>query len=201
MPRPRTQPKTAVVTQAMHLFWRRGYEPTSVDDLVRETGVSRHSLYGDYGGKEGLFMAALEAYSRDVVTPAFGRVEHETAQLEAVSLYFNEQISHGAARGFPGAGCLMANTMTEAAPHNAAIGARVDAHNARLCAGFRHALVNTRGGSLDESAANSMAEPMAVALMVFANGLWSFSRTVTDAAPLHAAVRHMLQLVEMRIAR
>jgi TetR/AcrR family transcriptional regulator, transcriptional repressor for nem operon len=47
----------------MHVFWRRGYSATSIDDLVREVGVNRASLYKTFGDKHALFVTALEHYS------------------------------------------------------------------------------------------------------------------------------------------
>ena len=61
----------------MHCFWRHGFEATSVDALVKSVGISQQGLYGDFGGKEALFAACLETYSREVVSPAFAQVEFE----------------------------------------------------------------------------------------------------------------------------
>ena len=48
------------LTRAMHAFWTRGYEATSMQDLVAATGVNRASLYATYGDKRALFTAAVE---------------------------------------------------------------------------------------------------------------------------------------------
>ncbi|MFC0842139.1 helix-turn-helix domain-containing protein [Streptomyces noboritoensis] len=55
MPRPREFEPDAVVDQAMLRFWLRGYRATSVEDLVKATGVKPGSLYGAFpGGKHTL---------------------------------------------------------------------------------------------------------------------------------------------------
>jgi AcrR family transcriptional regulator len=46
----------------MELFWRQGYEGTSLTDLTRELGLTRPSLYAAFGSKEGLFLKALDLY-------------------------------------------------------------------------------------------------------------------------------------------
>ena len=51
-----------VLDQVMRVFWRLGYEATSVQDLTDATGLGRGSLYGAFGSKEGLFLAVLEHY-------------------------------------------------------------------------------------------------------------------------------------------
>ena len=50
----------------MQAFWERGYEATSVDDLVQCMGINRFSLYSTFGGKHQLFVAALERYRLNV---------------------------------------------------------------------------------------------------------------------------------------
>ena len=46
----------------MLVFWDRGFEATSVDDLASTMGISTSSLYATFGGKEELFLAALDHY-------------------------------------------------------------------------------------------------------------------------------------------
>jgi len=48
--------------RAMKLFWRQGYEGTSIADLTRELGVTRPSLYAAFDSKETLFLKALDLY-------------------------------------------------------------------------------------------------------------------------------------------
>ena len=59
MGRPRTFSEPDVVASASAVFARRGFAATSVDDLVRATGVGRASLYGAFGSKDGLFQRCL----------------------------------------------------------------------------------------------------------------------------------------------
>ena len=48
--------------KAMHLFWERGYEATSIQDLVDATGVQRQSLYDTFGSKHEIFLRSLTRY-------------------------------------------------------------------------------------------------------------------------------------------
>lgn len=59
MGRPRSFDTSAAVAAAAEVFRKRGYESTSVDDLVVATGLQRGSLYGTFGSKLGIFSAAL----------------------------------------------------------------------------------------------------------------------------------------------
>src|SRR5688572_23507009 len=62
MARPKTYERTDVLAKATDLFARKGYEGAHLQELVEVTGLNRFSLYKEFGGKEGLFQAALEAY-------------------------------------------------------------------------------------------------------------------------------------------
>ena len=62
MSRPISYDPDAAVDRAVDLFWTHGYQALSVDDIVRETGLNRHSLYARFGNKFGLLQAALDRY-------------------------------------------------------------------------------------------------------------------------------------------
>ncbi|MEM7504541.1 MAG: helix-turn-helix domain-containing protein [Pseudomonadota bacterium] len=194
MPRPRTHTKTSLAASAMEVFWMQGYNATSLDDLVNATGVSRHGIYGDFGGKRELFLASLDHYREAVVTPAFEAVEADRADLTAVAGYFEHQIQRAEELGLPGRGCLMANTMTEVAPRDDEVRKLVSAHADRLRCGFANALRN-------EAGAKPVAdlEDVAQCLAVFTQGLWSASRVTDDAESLRRSVALMLSLVAARI--
>ncbi|MCD1642892.1 TetR/AcrR family transcriptional regulator [Aurantimonas coralicida] len=60
--RPLSFDRDAALVSAMHLFWRHGYEPTSVADLTRAMGISAPSLYAAFGDKRRLFLEAVDRY-------------------------------------------------------------------------------------------------------------------------------------------
>jgi len=196
MPRTKTHTEQSLSQAALQTFWQRGFYATSVDDLVKATGASRHSIYADFGGKHELFLSCFDQYQETVVTPAFARVEAAGADFASVAEYFEVQISLAEASDGPRPGCFVANAATEVAPHDTAVLARVQAHNDRLISGFRNVLRTEASATLsDEKAAD-----IAMALCVFTNGLWSASRTVSDAGALRRAVTTYLGSVKREIA-
>ncbi|MBE2180964.1 MAG: TetR/AcrR family transcriptional regulator [Chthoniobacterales bacterium] len=62
--RPRAFDAAAALERAMEVFWRKGYEGTSLTDLTRAMGISRPSLYAAYGNKETLFRKVMDRYGR-----------------------------------------------------------------------------------------------------------------------------------------
>jgi len=94
-PRPRGRPRGFKIDQALdaavHVFWQEGYNGASIDRLCRETEMPRASLYQEYGGKEGLFLAAIAHYVETRLGPVaqslgpVGTLEEDlTAFFEAV---------------------------------------------------------------------------------------------------------------------
>lgn len=62
MARPRTFDEDRVVEQAMRVFWRQGYEATSIRDIAAAVGLGPGSLYAAFTDKHGLFLRALDRY-------------------------------------------------------------------------------------------------------------------------------------------
>jgi TetR/AcrR family transcriptional regulator, transcriptional repressor for nem operon len=165
-----------------------------MDDLVAATGASKHAIYAEFGCKRDLFLAALDAYRDEVVTPAFSCVEADGADLAQVAQYFEFQISRAEDAGLPGPGCFFANCAAEIAPHDDAIGARVRTHNARLFEGFHRALQATVRDRL--SVPPDEIAGLASAMVVFAAGLWTASRSIRDADALRRSVEAFLAAIK-----
>ncbi|HXW61340.1 MAG TPA: TetR/AcrR family transcriptional regulator [Candidatus Acidoferrales bacterium] len=62
MARPKEFDPERALDKAMRLFWRLGYENTSLEALMREMGIARQSLYDTFGDKRGLYLRALAHY-------------------------------------------------------------------------------------------------------------------------------------------
>jgi AcrR family transcriptional regulator len=65
MARPREFDEDEVLQKALHVFWQKGYEATSLADLQAATGLTKSSLYKAFESKEGLFRHVVERYHRD----------------------------------------------------------------------------------------------------------------------------------------
>ncbi|MET9229920.1 TetR family transcriptional regulator [Lentzea sp. NPDC003310] len=68
-----------VVQAAAELFARRTYDGVSIDDLVKWVGVHRNSLYGVFGSKRGLYLAALRRHVDQEVRPDLARAARSGA--------------------------------------------------------------------------------------------------------------------------
>src|ERR1700751_2169851 len=132
MPRPREIEPDDVLDSAMRQFWERGYRATSVDDLVRATGVKPGSLYSAFpGGKHALLMGSLDRYSRLVVPQKLGALAEPGASVAQIRAYFDglvrDLLSPEGRQG-----CLLVNSAIENAATDPEVAAVVRGHMARL---------------------------------------------------------------------
>ncbi|EEA94862.1 transcriptional regulator, TetR family [Pseudovibrio sp. JE062] len=194
MPRKANISTQDLTDRALEHFWENGFHASSMDDLVKSTGATRHAIYGAFGGKKQMFLACFQRYQDLVVSPAFAQVEEDGATLEQVASYFEIQITRAEETALPGPGCFVANSATEVAPHDTEVHAKVDTHNTRLKLGFLNALSNEKPDVPPEE-----LEMLAGLLVVFTNGLWSTSRLTKDGEFLRTSANQFLDTIRTRI--
>jgi TetR/AcrR family transcriptional repressor of nem operon len=112
MGRPQAFERDEMLDQAMQVFWDKGYEAASVQDLVDATGVNRGSIYHAFGNKAGLFDAVLERYlSASTVSRVVA--DAETADpRRAIEALIRDTVENGVSVNAH-RGCLMARAAAE----------------------------------------------------------------------------------------
>lgn len=78
--RPRTFDTGAALERAMRVFWKKGYEGTSLSDLTEAMGINRPSLYAAFGNKEELFRKVMDNYGRGCASYLHAALEEPTAR-------------------------------------------------------------------------------------------------------------------------
>ena len=126
MPWEKQYDETQAVAQAMRAFWAHGYEATSVNDLVRATGVNRGSLYTAFSDKRTLFLEALRHYDKHYREDFLDRLARSHEPKDAILAAFRSAAGHRAPSDRP-AGCLLVNTALEVSPHDPEVRAFVKA--------------------------------------------------------------------------
>jgi len=138
-----------VLEKAMCLFWRKGYEGTSVQDLVAETGINRASMYGTYGDKRQLFAEAFDRYLARNSSKRLLKLDERTSGKEAIRCFFEDLLVFSTGRGRK-LGCLLTNSAVELAPHDSDIEERLRAGMGRVeDALYRTLLRAQRDGEID----------------------------------------------------
>jgi len=116
--RPRGFDRTAALVAGLELFWERGYEGTSLNDLTTAMGISVTSLYAAFGSKEALFREAVAYYNDPQRSPtAFALREQPTAR-RAVEAMLRDNARLYADPATP-RGCLIVLAATTYTPTSA----------------------------------------------------------------------------------
>jgi TetR/AcrR family transcriptional repressor of nem operon len=185
------EPEKAL-TMAMDLFWRRGYEATSVHDLLEEMGIGRGSMYDTFGDKRALFLAALDRFEETRVSRADEILEGSASAVEGIRRLFETTIE-GLVSYEPRRGCLMANTAVELAPHDEQVAGRISRYVRRTEDAFERALV--RGRATGEIPADKDPKALARFLVSTLHGVRVLARAGVDRAVLDDSVRTALEVL------
>jgi TetR/AcrR family transcriptional regulator, copper-responsive repressor len=132
--RPPAYDRDAVVERAQLVFWREGATGASLDALGEATGLHKPSLYAAFGGKRGLYVAALDAYI-ERGAPDVQEALARAPLRDALEAFFEADLDVFC--GPEGRrGCFLIGTAIEAAAEDAGVRARVEA----VFAGLRRTL-------------------------------------------------------------
>ena len=88
--RPREFDREAALARATHVFWRKGYEATSIADLTEVMGIGSPSLYAAFGSKEALYTEAVRHYGENFGVFVWGRFRAAGTAREAVMSYLSD---------------------------------------------------------------------------------------------------------------
>jgi AcrR family transcriptional regulator len=163
--RPRSFDLDAATGAALRALWAKGYEATTIEDLVRATGLAPSSLYAAFGSKRGVLEAALARYDRDrdeLLAP----LERGEAGLDDVRLFL-ASVRRGVIEP-ESPGCFMVNTTTEVAPRDERIAEHAHRYRERvrdaLAAALERAAARGELASVDAEQAKGRARLLQAAL-------------------------------------
>jgi AcrR family transcriptional regulator len=115
--RPREFDRGKALLKARDAFWARGYEGTSMADLVQALGLASARIYAAFGSKEGLFREAIELYEAEDGGFVARALAEEPTALRAIERFLREAIElyteAGQARG-----CMVVSAATNCASEN-----------------------------------------------------------------------------------
>ncbi|HLU26310.1 MAG: TetR/AcrR family transcriptional regulator [Actinomycetes bacterium] len=183
----------AALDAALDLFWERGYEATSIQDLVDHLGIGRGSLYATFGSKHALYLKALDRYLRTRDPNPIELLSRPGPALPAVRAlvraYVDEAVCDTRRRG-----CMIVNAAMERVPADALVTRRVQESWAQLERALTCAL--TRARDQGELAADK--DPVAIArfLLVVLQGLRVVGKAGPNARSLHDAAALALSILD-----
>jgi len=195
MARPREFEVDDVLERAMQVFWAKGFEATSLDDLCEATGLGRSSLYAAFGDKHTLYANVLDRYEEAAVV-RIGATISAAPTVQAGIAAFIGRIIDSIVAGPGRRGCFIGNCAAELVRGDRSGAARVRRSLDRVESTFRAALKSAQAkGELPAS-----ADVAALARFITAGiqGLRLVGKANPDRAVLQDIATVMLQCLEPR---
>ncbi|MFE4664415.1 TetR/AcrR family transcriptional regulator [Streptomyces sp. NPDC056716] len=183
-----------VLQSALELFWRQGYEATSMAELVEHLGIGRASIYATYGNKRDLFLKALDRYGEahnPRLTRALSQPGPALPAVRAVVRRFAEEAADEARRPI---GCLVTNTAAELAPHDTGAARRVELSWEHTETLLHSALV--RAQAQGELPGDRDPRALARMLLVLIQGLRVVGKASSDPGRVRDAADQALTLLD-----
>jgi TetR/AcrR family transcriptional regulator, transcriptional repressor for nem operon len=144
MARPREFDLDQVLDAALELFWRKGYDGTSMADLLEATGLHKGSLYKAFADKRAVYVAVLDRYTAGILASWHKTVVGSSSAKAAIRRWFVGLATYDC--GYKG--CFAANTSVELAPHDAEIARKLDLFTTTMRSNFAEMI--ERGKRQDE---------------------------------------------------
>jgi TetR/AcrR family transcriptional repressor of nem operon len=173
MARPPEFDRSKAVNKALVLFWRKGYQASSLADLLSAMGIGRSSFYAAFTDKRTLFLECLDLFAARTVD-VVQRARSEMPPVDALQHFFERNFI-----GVPGSGvaasasrhwgCMLVNTVIEMAGVDDELAARASRHLGEMQRVFQACL-------RDAGAKAARAEDLAAMLMLLNEGIRVSSR-------------------------
>jgi TetR/AcrR family transcriptional repressor of nem operon len=190
MARPREFERDVVLVRAIEVFWTRGYERTTIQDLVDSMGIQRGSLYAAFGDKQQLFLEALDRYEERFYRKTLGVLSETSPVRERIARIFRGVVLDCACDS-GSRGCFITNTAVALAEGDEETASRVRKNLRRVEDAFEAAL--SKAGEI-----SARHEPRAIArfLTNALQGLRVLSRCCVDVAILEDVVNVTLSILD-----
>lgn len=189
LPKKRLQSKIAI-QRCMLLFWEQGYFKTSIDDLIKASGLNRASIYSQFGNKDAFFKAMLDEYEKEVTSQLLAPLQQTPQGIKAIYAFFDQFISLSV-KGHLKNGCFFINVASDAPLHSPEVVEKVDTFIQSLTHLFRNALTKAQlNGDLCHEID---VEDGCHFLVTNVFGLLTLARATNDSNALIAQVRLIKQ--------
>ncbi len=183
--RPREFNPDKVLDLAMGVFWRQGYEATSLPDLLKAMKLSKSSLYQSFGNKQALFVRCLQRYQEQTVASLHNRLSAAESGRKFIRETLLWVIEEAAQPTAP-RGCLTMNTASEFAQSNGTIAQHVTEGIDAFQRVFRDAVLRSQQeGDIDDTKNPALLANYLVSSM---GGLRTMVKAGTDVKTLRNIV-------------
>lgn len=177
----------------MGAFWAKGYESTSLSDLIAATGLHKGSLYQAFGDKHSLFIEALRRYLDEMLRRNREALEAAATPLDAVRDLAHALVDLAGEDGDGARGCMALNSLVELAPHDPDVRDVLRAHAARMHEGIAALLADAQKAGQVRS--DRPPELLASLILTFSWGLAASMKGNASPADAHRLLDAQLELL------
>jgi len=191
--RPREFDRDQALERAMLAFWRRGYEGTSMADLVQALGIASARIYAAFGSKQDLFREAVQRYEAGDGGFADRAMAQEPRVRDALARVLRDAVATYTDDAHP-LGCMVVTAATNCAEENEAVAAWLAEHRRQRT----QSLIDRLQRALDEGELRAGTDVQALGDF-YATQLHGISVQARDGVPrerLLAAVQTALLLLD-----
>lgn len=181
-----------VLDAAMQAFWLRGYEATSIADLMVATGLKKGSIYKAFNDKHSLFMLALRKYLEQINTFNRQHFEEAISPKAGLSDWLHTIISQQG-NDKDRRGCFLVNSLVELAPHDEAVKTLLDIQSCHMQTMLTQVI--SKGQSLDEFRTDISADNLSLIVLNLLQGLVIRSKGTVSVTALQQQVDTLFQVI------
>jgi TetR/AcrR family transcriptional repressor of nem operon len=179
-----------VMEAVINAFWERGYEATSLADLMAVTGLQKGSLYKAFGDKRSLFLKALQAYlDRQYSLIRETLSQPDPQQAIATMFHFLADSTSRASKG-----CFAVNSLMELAPHDSEVANMLEYQYSRMAKLLEKAIAQGQKAGVFRQ--DLSAQQLRQLLLVTANGTLASSRAAFLKSDLPAVAKSVLAVLK-----
>lgn len=190
MPRPEVFNREDVIQRVQTVFWDKGYNGTSMQDLVDATGLNRSSIYNSFGSKHELFMLSLKDYQNGNMAAIDAMNEVQKSPLKILRKLFDNAVT-SACSGADNKGCMIVNCATELSNQAPDVQQYIKLSNQQMQKKFAELLNDAQ--DVEELSDEKDTELLAHFLLMNLQGLRVNGLTNSDPARLKALVDQVFQ--------
>jgi AcrR family transcriptional regulator len=190
MARPRSFDPDEALDLARDVFWRNGFQGTSLDDITAATGLAKPSLYAAFGDKNALFLKVLDRYHASIVANAERVLNQGPSARDAIERWLTGFVPYcSGTKGIRG--CLSVNTAADGISDQKDVRDRVERFNRKL-----EQLLSNRLRA-DRAQFSDAFDPDAAAhtIMAIYLGLMIMAKDAPAAARVRATLNQALKLL------
>src|SRR3981189_3196354 len=190
MARPRSFDPDEALDLARDVFWRKGFQSTSLHDVTAATGLAKPSLYAAFGDKNALFLKVLDRYHQRIVANTERVLKEGPSAREAIERWLTGFVPF--CSGVKGSrGCLSVNAAADGASDQKEVRDRIERFNRKLEQLLRNRLRADRSQFCDACE----AEDTAHTLMTIYMGRIVLAKDAPDPARVRATLNQAIKLL------